>query len=150
MVYYTEKRQVMDWQIWAAVLPVIAGIVGVWVNLNSTVARLKSRVMQLEISQDEFKQIAKELPYPKMLNMFWSGKTPVLDTKQLEALGFDMAIVPSDLQRIAIAAMSRAAREIINFGHTKELANQMATFQEREAAINSEFFNELDKRYSIG
>ena len=98
----------------------------------------------------EIEQIAKELPYPKMLNMFWSGKTPVLDTKQLEALGFDMAIVPSDLQRIAIAAMSRAAREIINFGHTKELANQMATFQEREAAINSEFFNELDKRYSIG
>jgi 2-methylisocitrate lyase-like PEP mutase family enzyme len=98
----------------------------------------------------EIEQIAKELPYPKMLNMFWSGKTPVLDTKQLEALGFDMVIVPSDLQRIAIAAMSRAAREIINFGHTKELANQMATFQEREAAINSEFFNELDKRYSIG
>jgi len=98
----------------------------------------------------EIEQIAKQLPYPKMLNMFWSGKTPVLDTKQLEALGFDMVIVPSDLQRIAIAAMSRAAREIINFGHTKELANQMATFQEREAAINSEFFNELDKRYSIG
>ena len=98
----------------------------------------------------EIEQIAKELPYPKMLNMFWSGKTPVLDTKQLEALGFDMVIVPSDLQRIAIAAMSRAARDIINFGHTKELANQMATFQEREAAINSEFFNELDKRYSIG
>jgi 2-methylisocitrate lyase-like PEP mutase family enzyme len=97
----------------------------------------------------QIEQIAKELPYPKMLNMFWSGKTPVLDTKQLEALGFDMVIVPSDLQRIAIAAMSRAAREIINFGHTEELANQMATFQEREAAINSEFFNELDKRYSI-
>ncbi len=51
----------MDWQIWAAFLPVIVGIVGVWVNLNSTVARLKSRVMQLEITQDEFKQIAKEL-----------------------------------------------------------------------------------------
>ena len=61
MLYYTEKREVMDWQIWAAVLPVIVGIVGVWVNLNSTVARLKSRVMQLEITQDEFKQIAKEL-----------------------------------------------------------------------------------------
>ena len=61
MLYYTEKREVMDWQIWAAVLPVIVGIVGVWVNLNSTVARLKSRVMQLEITQDEFKQLAKEL-----------------------------------------------------------------------------------------
>ena len=51
----------MDWQIWAALLPVIAGIVGVWVNLNSEVARLKSRVIQLELSQDEFKTLAKEL-----------------------------------------------------------------------------------------
>ena len=61
MVYYTEKREVMDWQIWAAVLPVLAGIVGVWVNLNSEVARLKSRIIQVELSQDEFKTLAKEL-----------------------------------------------------------------------------------------
>jgi len=44
-----------------AFLPIIAGIVGVWVNLNSTVARLKSRVIQLELHQDEFKRDMKEL-----------------------------------------------------------------------------------------
>jgi len=42
-------------------LPVVAGIVGVWVNLNSTVARLKSRVIQLELENNDFKNIAKEL-----------------------------------------------------------------------------------------
>jgi len=31
------------------------------VNLNSTVARLKSRVIQLELSQDDFKRDIKEL-----------------------------------------------------------------------------------------
>lgn len=44
-----------------ALVPVVAGIVGVWVNLNSTVARLKSRVIQLELHQDEFKRDMKEL-----------------------------------------------------------------------------------------
>ena len=44
-----------------AFLPIIAGIVGVWVNLNSTVARLKSRVIQLELHQDELKRDIKEL-----------------------------------------------------------------------------------------
>ena len=44
-----------------ALLPIIAGIIGVWVNLNSTVARLKSRVIQLELHQDEFKRDMKEL-----------------------------------------------------------------------------------------
>lgn len=49
------------YEIVLALLPVVAGIVGVWVNLNSTVARLKSRVIQLELENNDFKNIAKEL-----------------------------------------------------------------------------------------
>jgi len=48
-------------EILIAVVPVFAGLIGVWVNLNSTVARLKSRVIQLELSQDDFKRDIKEL-----------------------------------------------------------------------------------------
>ncbi len=51
----------MQWEIVAIVLPVAAGLVGVWVNLNSTVARLKSRVIQLEIDSNEIKTDMKEL-----------------------------------------------------------------------------------------
>lgn len=51
----------MIYEMAMALLPIIAGIVGVWVNLNSTVARLKSRVIQLEMSQDELKRDIKEL-----------------------------------------------------------------------------------------
>jgi len=51
----------MMYEIMLALLPVVAGIVGVWVNLNSTVARLKSRVIQLELENNDFKNIAKEL-----------------------------------------------------------------------------------------
>ena len=51
----------MIYEIMLALLPVVAGIVGVWVNLNSTVARLKSRVIQLELENNDFKNIAKEL-----------------------------------------------------------------------------------------
>jgi prefoldin subunit 5 len=51
----------MTIELMIALVPVIAGIIGVWVNLNSTVARLKSRVVQLELSQDELKKDIKEL-----------------------------------------------------------------------------------------
>ena len=51
----------MIYEVLMALFPVIAGIVGVWVNLNSTVARLKSRIVQLELHQDEFKRDMKEL-----------------------------------------------------------------------------------------
>ena len=51
----------MEWEFVSIVLPVAAGLVGVWVNLNSTVARLKSRVIQLEIDSNEIKSDMKEL-----------------------------------------------------------------------------------------
>jgi hypothetical protein len=51
----------MMYEILLALLPVVAGLVGVWVNLNSTVARLKSRVIQLEIDSNEIKSDMKEL-----------------------------------------------------------------------------------------
>lgn len=51
----------MIYEMAMVLVPIIAGIVGVWVNLNSTVARLKSRVIQLELHQDELKRDIKEL-----------------------------------------------------------------------------------------
>ena len=51
----------MEWEFVAVVAPVVAGLVGVWGNLNSTVARLKSRVIQLEIDSNEIKSDMKEL-----------------------------------------------------------------------------------------
>ena len=61
LVYHTEKREVLEWEFVAIVLPVVAGLIGVWVNLNSTVARLKSRVIQLELDSNEIKSDMKEL-----------------------------------------------------------------------------------------
>jgi hypothetical protein len=60
MVRNSKKRE-MTTEVILSLIPVIAGIVGVWVNLNATVARLKGRVVQLELHQDEFKRDMKEL-----------------------------------------------------------------------------------------
>ncbi len=42
-------------------VPEAANLISVWVNLNSTVARLKSRVIQLEIDSNEIKTDMKLL-----------------------------------------------------------------------------------------
>lgn len=97
---------------------------------------------------EDIEKLARELPYPKLLNMFWSSKTPVVPREQLEALGFNLVIVPGDLQRTAIFAMQQAAKAIMKDGHTESLSHMMATFDDREAAVNTEHFMELDERYS--
>ncbi|MEM7403915.1 MAG: oxaloacetate decarboxylase [Pseudomonadota bacterium] len=97
---------------------------------------------------EDIERIARELPYPKLLNMFWSGKTPVVPLSDLERMGYNLVIVPGDLQRTAIFAMQEAAKAILREGHTESLSHMMATFDDREAAVNTTHYMELDARYS--
>ena len=41
-------------------VPALVGVVGVWVSLNSEVAKLKGRVYRLENDQSELKPMLKE------------------------------------------------------------------------------------------
>jgi 2-methylisocitrate lyase-like PEP mutase family enzyme len=97
----------------------------------------------------QIERLAKELPYPKLLNMFWGGKTPVVPKDKLQELGFNLVIVPGDLQRAAIYAMQEAAKAILKDGHTESLAATMATFEDREAAVNTAHYMEMDERYAV-
>jgi hypothetical protein len=51
----------MDMQLVVGLLPAILSAVGVWVALNSEVAKLKGRVRHLEVDRDETKQFIREV-----------------------------------------------------------------------------------------
>ena len=99
-------------------------------------------------TMEHIEQISRELPCSKLLNMFWGGKSPVVPRERLEELGFNLVIVPGDLQRTAIYAMQEAARAILRDGHTESLTGAMASFDDREAAVNTAYYMELDERYA--
>lgn len=100
-------------------------------------------------SVEQIEQLSKDLPYPKLLNMFWGGKTPVVSRDKLEAWGFNLVIAPGDMQRAAMQAMRDAADAIISEGHTEALKDRMASFDDREEAINTARYMELDARYAV-
>ncbi|MDX1432869.1 MAG: isocitrate lyase/PEP mutase family protein [Gammaproteobacteria bacterium] len=97
--------------------------------------------------ESQIERIARELPCPKLLNMFWGGKTPILARDRLEALGFNLVIVPGDLQRGAIRVMQELAAIILRDGHTESAKHLMASFEDREAAVDTAHYMELDGRY---
>ena len=100
-------------------------------------------------SVEQIEQLSKDLPYPKLLNMFWGGKTPVVPRDKLEAWGFNLVIAPGDMQRAAMQAMRDAADAILSEGHTEALKDRMASFDDREEAINTAKYMELDARYAV-
>ena len=97
---------------------------------------------------EQIEQLSVDLPYPKLLNMFWGGKTPVVPKDKLTAWGFNLVIAPGDMQRAAMHVMRQAAEAILTQGHTESLKGQMASFDDREEAINTAKYMELDSRYA--
>jgi len=89
-------------------------------------------------SVEQVEAIAKEITQPKLINMFYGGKTPLIPLPRLQELGYQIVIIPSDLQRASIRAMENTLQEIRKNGDSKKLAKSIATFAEREAIVETE------------
>ena len=96
----------------------------------------------------EIETIARRVPAPKLINMFQGGKTPLVPVARLRELGYRIVIIPSDLQRAAIRAMEDTLAAIARDGNSAAVADRMATFNDRERAVDTASWLELDRRYS--
>ena len=99
-------------------------------------------------SEAQIAAIARQLPGWKLINMFEGGKTPLLSVSRLAELGYHTVIIPSDLQRAAIKAMQRALVTIATDGSTSAISGDLASFQEREAAVDTAGFLARAKTYA--
>jgi len=99
-------------------------------------------------SETEIAEIAKRLPGWKLINMFEGGKTPLLPVPRLEALGYQLVIVPSDTQRAAIKAMQRVLAALARDGSSASMRDDMVSFKEREAVIGTQAYLDRDKIYA--
>ncbi len=86
---------------------------------------------------EQIEKIAEQITHPKLINMFYGGKTPLVPIDKLEAMGYVLAIIPSDLQRAAIFAMQKTLGVIKKDGDSKAIADQLTTFKEREEIIGT-------------
>jgi len=100
-------------------------------------------------SEEQIEQIAKDLPQPKLINMFHGGKTPLMPTKRLGELGYSLVIIPSDTQRAAIKGMQDVLEAIREDGHSAAMQERMVSFNGREEVIGTSAYNALDKKYSV-
>src|SRR5262249_9802467 len=67
---------------------------------------------------------------------------------RLRAWGYRLVIIPSDLQRAAIRAMEDVLAVIRRDGNSAAAADRMATFAEREAAVDTAGYLALDRRFA--
>jgi 2-methylisocitrate lyase-like PEP mutase family enzyme len=113
-----------------------------YVEAGADVAFLDAPTSEVQIGE-----IARRLPGWKLINMFQGGKTPLLPVARLREIGFQIVIIPSDLQRAAIKAMQRTLEAIQRDGSSARIIDQLAPFEERESLVATAEFLERGKRY---
>ncbi len=89
---------------------------------------------------EQIEKIASTIAVPKVINMFYGGKTPLVSSEELEQMGYSIAIIPSDLQRAAMYAMRQTLKMIQAYGNSASIADSLMSFKEREEVIGTEKF----------
>ncbi len=97
--------------------------------------------------EGEISAIPRDLPGLKMINMFRGGKTPFTPAETLRELGYKLVIVPSDLQRVAIAAMSEVLSAIRRDGDSGALAERLAPLPLRDEVVEIDRYLDWSDRF---
>ena len=98
-------------------------------------------------SADELASAARQLTKPALANIFEGGKTPAFPAAELEAMGYRIGIYPSQTHRAAIAAAKRVLAVLKRDGDTAAIESELATFNDREDAVNAAKWRALETRY---
>jgi len=98
---------------------------------------------------EEMKRIPELLSdVPLLVNMVeGGGKTPLLPVRELEAMGFRIAIYPASAWMAAIKAMQGVLRELKEQGSTDGFSEHMVSFQEMFEVVGLAQYRALEAKY---
>jgi 2-methylisocitrate lyase-like PEP mutase family enzyme len=98
-------------------------------------------------SVEEMARVAREVQAPTLSNQVEGGRTPLLPTDQLEALGFQFAIYPNSVTRL----FARVGRELFDdlrsSGSTQNFIPRMLDHRELWDLFEHPAFVDLERRY---
>ncbi len=99
-------------------------------------------------SIEEMKIIASQSYCPQLVNIVIGGKTPSLPHVDLAQMGFGIVLYANAALQGAVRGMSNALNHLKQYGELTEDPALVATFAERQAFINKEYFDSLEKKFS--
>jgi 2-methylisocitrate lyase-like PEP mutase family enzyme len=99
-------------------------------------------------SEEELAEIPRRIPgIPLLVNVFKGGKTPMLPMERLQAMGYRIAIYPSETQRAAIHAMRTALSTLKREGTTESMDDALTTFKERDRVVGLDDWQKIERDY---
>lgn len=100
---------------------------------------------------EDMRTITRSVPGPHLANMVeGGGQTPVLPAKELQSLGYTIAIYPVSLWMSSLKAMQEVLAILQEDGTTARYAARMVSFHEMFETVGRSRFIALEKKYGKG
>lgn len=101
-------------------------------------------------SVDELKAIAAAIPdAPLFANMIEGGKTPLLSSAELQALGFKMVVYPLSALFSAAQAILQTYQTLFQTKTTRSRLDSLMEFQEFEEIVGAPGWREMETRFKV-
>ena len=100
-------------------------------------------------SPEQMRRVNRELPgLPRMVNLVErGGATPCLPARELEEMGYRLAIYPANTWLTAMHAIRKTLKVLREEGSTDSCADQMGTFKEMFDMVERPKYYDLEKKY---
>jgi 2,3-dimethylmalate lyase len=98
-------------------------------------------------SREELRRVAESVDAPLMLHVDETSKASSLTVREIEELGYRLAIYPGSLRYSFAWAAERVLRELKERGTTRELRDQMAPFDRYNEILGLDEIQELEARF---
>jgi carboxyvinyl-carboxyphosphonate phosphorylmutase len=99
-------------------------------------------------SLEEMKKIASEFTLPLVANMVEKGKTPLFSARELEQIGYKIAIYPVTTLYAATRAMMKVLKNLKEESNPDRLLEDLVGFEEFNGLIGVENMRLLEKNFS--
>lgn len=99
-------------------------------------------------SVQDLRTIAKEVQVPMVVNMVEGGRTPIVPLADLSDMGYKVVLYANAVLRMAMAAAVRTLDVLREQGSTAAIDAEMASWQERQAAVDLDKWLDIDARIS--
>jgi len=98
-------------------------------------------------SLEELERIGRELPEPLLANMSETGKTPLLSANHLQALGFGIALFPSNTVRLAVKTVSGFLADLQQTVDSTAWISRMASLAETNTALEIDAYRDFEAKF---
>jgi 2-methylisocitrate lyase-like PEP mutase family enzyme len=103
--------------------------------------------VEAPISLEELATIAKLLPVPQIANMVFGGLTPAVPQGQLAGMGFGAVLYANAALQAALKTVREVLGSLKQNGSLDEVHERLASFDERQRAVDKDRYDALEARY---